>query len=137
MSYPAGVDFSTFVRLDGQPGMDPSFVPMASGVTTVLEHIVRRWIIVPGEMHDKTIGAALFSYVNRAMTPLETGMLQARLREQALMVEGVEEIQVFARRPKPTTLEIVGQVTLGDNQKWTFVFALTSDKVELITLAAA
>ncbi len=135
-TYPAGADFSTFIRADGQLGMDPSFVPLSSGIRTILEHIVRRWIMVPGEMHDKSIGADILSWLNKPMTELQKGMLRTKLREQARNVEGVDDARVLVDNTTANTLNIQGQVTLGNNQKWTFVFVLTADKIDLITLAS-
>lgn len=133
--YPGGVDFSTFWAKDGSVGMDPNWTPILSGDRILLEHVVRRWIIRPGEMHDASIGAGLFGYVNKALSPLQVGKLQAKLKEQALAVEGVEDCKVQIGLAPGYKLAVRAEVKLSAGQQWTLVLGLNETTIQILSAA--
>ena len=131
--YPDNVDFSTFVN-NRDPGLDPNWRKI-SGARAVLERVARAWITVRGEMHDTTIGASLFTYVNATMDQAQIAALQGRLKLQAKARDGVGDINVIVQyNPQSGLVGIQGLLTLANGQTWQFVFSLTADKLKLITL---
>ncbi len=106
-TYPDFVDFSTFqsherfvlgnvVYYGGAPDLDASFTKI-TGARAVLEHIARRLISPPGSYDDPEYGFDLNSYLNANLLPQELDALTAAVRNEAVQVEGVDEVGVVAR----------------------------------------
>lgn len=136
MAYPDSVDFSTFFDDTGVGDLDGNFTPI-SWARSRVELVARRWLTIPGEMDDPEFGYPIQRYYNAGMLPVELLALQAGLKREALKVEGIDDASVVVQRT-PGTGEVVvaGSVVLADEDAttWRFVFALSADKLALITL---
>lgn len=130
--YPANSDFSTFLD-PNNPDLDPNWTPIG-GARAVAEHVMRRWVTQPGEMHDDNYGVGIFNYVNASMLPVEVAALKATLKDQARQVEGLEDISIQLMRDDAGNVRILGNMTLKNGTSWRYVFGLTSDNIQLITL---
>lgn len=130
--YPNASDFSTFVD-PSNPDLDPNWTPIG-GPRAVAEHVMRRWITIPGEMHDDNYGAGLLRYINASMLPVEVAALQAELKDQAKQCEGVDDINVQLLRNDQGLVAVQGNMTLKNGTSWRYVFGLSTDTIQLITL---
>ena len=134
MAYPDSVDFSTFFDDTGVGDLDGNFTPI-SWTRSRVELVARRWTTIPGEMDDPEFGYPIQRYFNAGMLPVELQALQAGLKREALKVEGIEDASVRVQRnPGTGEVSIAGEVVLAEGTAWRFVFALSGDKLALITL---
>lgn len=122
-TYPDFADYSTFFTSDGAPDLDPSFTPI-EGPRAVLEHVARRFITTPGQ-YDDEYGYDLTTYLNANVLGGEFAGLNARVRAEAIQVEGVEDAVVTATFVSGT-LSVRVIVTLADDTEYPLVFVLTA-----------
>ena len=124
-TYPDFADYSTFFTSDGAPDLDPSFTPI-EGPRAVLEHVARRFITTPEQYDDENYGYDLTTYLNANVLGGEFAGLNARVRAEAIQVEGVEDAVVTATFLNGT-LSVRVIVTLADDTGYPLVFVLTAD----------
>jgi hypothetical protein len=122
--YPDFADYSTFFTSDGAPDLDPSFTPI-EGPRAVLEHVARRFITTPEQYDDENYGYDLTTYLNANVLGGEFAGLNARVRAEAIQVEGVEDAVVTATFVSGT-LSVRVIVTLADDTEYPLVFVLTA-----------
>ena len=147
-TYPSDVDFSTFqahqpLQLNGQvlyggpPDLDASFTTI-SGPRAVLEHIARRLISPPGSYDDPEYGFDINSYMNANLLPQELDALTAAVRNEAIAVEGVDDVVVTATIDSASkALVIQLEVTLTDlTEGFDLVFVLGPDTIPRIYFPA-
>lgn len=132
--YPDNVDFSTFSDETGVGDLDPNWRPIP-GPRAVAEKILRKWVCVPGEMHDRTIGARLMTYLNAGLSPLDVAALQADLKSQAIGTEGLADIDVRVTGPDAAgALLVRSEMTLVTGGTFVMVFSLSPTTTPRITL---
>lgn len=121
------------------PDMDPDWREI-SGQESVAQQVARAWVTAKGEMHDPTIGGNLITKYGSAMDRHELLAFQADLRQQALAIEGVDDIAVFLYFDAEGTLTIWGNITFEDDgdtaDYWNYVFQLSADKIPRFALLA-
>jgi len=144
--YPDAVDFSTFPNSEaivvrgrtyygGPADMDTSFTTI-TGARAVLEHIARRLITPPGQYDDPSYGFDINTYLNANLLPQETSALQAAVANQAIEVEGVDDVVVSVTLADKR-LVISIDVTLIDNvEGFNFIFVLSADTIPRIYFPA-
>ena len=132
--YPDFADYSTFFTSDGAPDLDPSFTPI-EGPRAVLEHVARRFITTPGQYDDEEYGYDLTTYLNANVLGGEFAGLNARVRAEAIQVEGVEDAVVTATFVSGT-LSVRVIVTLADDNEYPLVFVLTADTLPRVFFPA-
>ena len=132
-TYPNGVDFSTFARGDGQPDLDPNFLPI-DGERAVLEHIARRLITPPGSWHNPSYGFDIRTYLNAALLQGDGSSLEAAARNEALQVEGVDSVDTTSVVDSDArAVRLTLSVTLLDSEKpFDLVFELSESTLPKI-----
>mgnify|MGYP003437552260 FL=1 len=125
--YPDFADYSTFFTSDGAPDLDPSFTTI-DGPRAVLEHVARRLITTPEQYDDKDYGYDLTTYLNANVLAGEFAGLNARVRAEAIQVEGVEDALVTATFINGV-LSVRLMVTLADDTEYPLVFVLSATPI--------
>lgn len=126
MSLYGGPDWSTLTA-DGQFDLDPSFGLLTNPFRIVAEHVLRRWIIKPGELDIATIGAGLNDWLNGGLTPADFDELSARLRSTALDVDGLSDISLDISLNDSEDLVITASISLEDGSNFPTIFSLSQD----------
>ena len=131
-----GSDYNTF-RPDGTSGL--TFDVITDPRDVVAQHILRRWLIEPGQLDIPDIGVGVKKYLNMSMRALEAEELVASMRIQAQEVDGVEDVALAYSQTSINGGGIVLRVSLTvtlsqvlGGQTFDTVFELTQDKVSYI-----
>lgn len=128
MSLYGGPDWSTLDK-DGNFDLDPNFGLITDPFRIVAEHVLRRWLIEPGELDIPTIGAGLARWLNGNLSTTDYDELTARLRSSALEVDGLADIdlQVSPLSDQQSDLVITASITLVDGENFPTIFSLSTD----------
>jgi hypothetical protein len=141
-TYPSGVDFSTFPNSEsivvngrtyygGPADMDSSFTTI-TGARAVLEHIARRLITPPGQYDDPSYGFDINTYLNANLLPQETSALQAAVANQAVEVEGVDDVAVSVTLADNRLLISIDVILIDSVEGFNFIFVLSADTIPRI-----
>ncbi len=126
-----GPDWSTLTA-DGQFDLDPSFGLITNPFQIVAEHVLRRWVIEPGELDIPTIGAGLNEWLNGNLDQNDFNELTARLRSTALDVDGLADISLQITLTDGNFV-ITASISLEDGSNFPTIFSLsTSGAIQLI-----
>lgn len=127
MSLYGGPDWSTLTD-DGQFDLDPSFGLLTDSFRIVAEHVLRRWVIEPGELDIATIGAGLNQWINGNLAQADFDELTARLRSSALDIDGLADISLQVSLEANTgNLVITASISLEDGSNFPTVFSLSTE----------
>lgn len=128
MSLYGGPDWSTLDK-DGNFDLDPNFGLITDPFRIVAEHVLRRWLIEPGELDIPTIGAGLSRWLNGNLSTTDYDELTARLRSSALEVDGLADIdlQVSPLSDQQSDLVITASISLTNGQNFPTIFSLSAD----------
>jgi len=140
--YPDAVDFSTFPNSEaivvngrtyygGPADMDSSFTTI-TGARAVLEHIARRLITPPGQYDDPSYGFDINTYLNANLLPQETSALQAAVANQAVEVEGVDDVAVSVTLADNRLLIEIDVILIDQTEGFNFIFVLSADTIPRI-----
>ena len=131
-----GQDYSS-VKPDGSIGL--TFDVITDPKRIVAQHIMRRWIVEPGQLDVTSIGAGIRRYLNMTLTVMQRDQLEADLRNAALGVDGVDRCAVVVAQTRLAgagqQLTATATVTLSrrfGSETFVTVFALTADTAKLI-----
>ena len=94
----------------------------------MLEHVARRLITTPEQYDDKDYGYDLTTYLNANVLAGEFAGLNARVRAEAIQVEGVEDALVTATFINGV-LSVRLIVTLADDTEYPLVFVLSATTI--------
>lgn len=129
--YYNGLDYSTF-KPDGTSGL--TFDIIADPRDIVAQHVMRRWILEPGQLDIATIGVGIRRYLNSSLTAGQIDELTAALESSAQEVDGLDQIVI--RNTKTTvssglglSLNIVATISLSQvfgGATFDTVFTLTA-----------
>ncbi len=125
MSY-SGPDWSTLTA-DGSMDLDPNFGLITDPFQLVAEHVLRRWVIEPGELDIATIGAGLNSWLNGNLDQADYDELTARLRSSALDVDGLADIALTPSLDAEGNLTITASISLESGENFPTIFSLSAD----------
>jgi len=125
MALYTGFDWSTLAA-DGTFDLDPSFGLLTDPFRVVTEHILRRWIVQPGEMDDPNIGVGISQWLNGNLTTADFDELAAKLRSSALDVDGVADIAIQVSLVDEN-LTITASISLEDGSNFPTVFSLSDE----------
>jgi len=125
MSLYGGPDWSTLTA-DGTFDLDPSFGQLTDPFKIVAEHILRRWVVRPGELDIATIGVGLSDWANGNLSQTDQDELVARLRGAALDVDGVADIQLAVSLVNDSLI-VTASISLEDNSNFSTIFSLSAD----------
>ncbi len=126
MSLYGGPDWSTLTA-DGQFDLDPSFGLLTDPFRLVAEHVLRRWVIEPGELDIPTIGAGLNQWLNGNLSGGDYNELIAKLRSSALDVDGLADISLEPSLDAEGNLTISTFISLEDGSSFPTIFSLSAD----------
>lgn len=126
MSLYVGPDWSSLAK-DGTFDLNPSFGLLSDPYRIVVEHILRRWIVQPGELDDANIGAGLNQWLNGNLTISDFDELAAKLRSSALDVDGVADIQLQITLDAKENLTITASISLDDSSNFPTIFSLSDE----------
>ena len=131
-----GSDYNTF-KPDGTSGL--TFDVITDPRVVVAQHILRRWLIEPGQLDIPDIGVGVKKYLNMALRTSEAEALAASMRVQAIEVDGVEDVALtYSQAPISgggITLRVSLTVTLSQvfgGETFNTVFELSPTKVSYI-----
>lgn len=130
MSAYTGTDYNTL--LGGGFDLDPNFTQIKEPFIVVAQHVLRRWVVAPGQLDVSFIGAALGELLNGNLSADGLDELSANLRSQALTVDGLQDIALKPLVITNHTLTIDAVITLVDGTSFNTVFALTAETIKLI-----
>ena len=125
-----GSDYNTVVGngLD----LDPNFTVIDNPFIVVAQHVLRRWIVEPGQLDVEFIGCGLGDILNGNLSQNDVNELSANLRSMALTVDGLQDIQLAPLDISNNTLTINATITLVDGDSFNTVFALSAETIQMI-----